>query len=121
MDDFFLGDSDNNSIPELNLLVWKAGSFGPHKPFWVTEEDYSVKNHLFIFKLVEGVIKPVWQSSNLDRPNYEAGLADLDGDGTNELVVVEGEYDDPGVREAGVWRWNGWGFSKISYGEPQDL
>jgi hypothetical protein len=63
----------------------------------------------------------VWQSSNLDRPNYEAGLADLDGDGTNELVVVEGEYDDPGVREAGVWRWNGWGFSKISYGEPQDL
>ncbi len=121
MDDFFLGDSDNNSIPELNLLVWKAGSFGPHKPFWVTEEDYSVKNHLFIFKLVEGVIKPVWQSSNLDRPNYKAGLADLDGDGTNELVVMEGEYDDPGVREAGVWRWNGWGFSKISYGEPQDL
>ena len=49
VDDFFLGDSDNNSIPELNLLVWKAGSFGPHKPFWVTEEDYSVKNHLFIF------------------------------------------------------------------------
>lgn len=121
VDDFFLGDSDNNSIPELNLLVWKAGSFGPHKPFWVTEEDHSVKNHLFIFKLVEGVIKPVWQSSNLDRPNYEAGLADLDGDGTNELVVMEGEYDDPGVREAGVWRWNGWGFSKISYGEPQDL
>lgn len=121
VDDFFLGDSDNNGISELNLLVWKAGSFGPHRPFWVTEEDLSVKNHLFIFKLVEGVIKPVWQSSNLDRPNYKAGLADLDGDGTNELVVVEGDYDDPGVREAGIWRWNGWGFSKISYGESRDL
>jgi len=121
VDDFFLGDSDNNGMPELNLLVWKAGCFGPHRPFWITEEDYSVKNHLFIFKLVEGVMKPVWQSSNLERPNYEAGLADLDGDGTNELVVVEGDYEDPGVREAGAWRWNGWGFTKISYEDPQDL
>ena len=41
-------------------------------------------------------MKPVWQSSNLDRPNYEAGLADLDGDGTNELVVVEGTMKIPG-------------------------
>lgn len=120
VDDFFLGDADNDGIPELNLLVWKSGSFGPHKPFWITGEDISVKNHLFVYKLVEGVIKPVWQSSNLDRPNYEARLEDLDGDGINELVVVEGDYNDPGVREDGIWRWNGWGFSKIFYGEPQD-
>ena len=121
VDDFFLGDSDNDDIPELNLLVWKSGSFGPHKPFWLDRDDLSIKNHLFIFKLVEGAIKPVWQSSNLDRPNYEAGLADLDGDGTNELVVTEGNYDDPKVRKAGIWKWNGWGFTRISYGEPLDL
>jgi len=36
-------------------------------------------------------------------------------------VVVEGDYEDPGVREAGAWRWNGWGFTKISYEDPQDL
>jgi len=121
VDDFFLGDSNNDSIPELNLLVWKSGSFGPHKPFWITREDKSIKNHLFIFKLVEGSFKPVWQSSNLDRPNYEAALEDLDGDGKNELVVTEGDYTDPEDREVGIWKWNGWGFSKISYGEPQDL
>ncbi len=118
VDDFFLGDSDNDGKPELNLLVWKSGSFGPHKPFWVTKEDFSVKNHLFIYKLVEGAFKPVWQSSNLDRPNYEVFLADLDGDGKNELLVVEGDYNNPGVRETGIWKWNGWGFSKILYGEP---
>lgn len=121
VDDFFLGDSNNDSVPELNLLVWKSGSFGPHKPFWLTREDMSIKNHLFIFKLVEGSFKPVWQSSNLDRPNYEAGLEDLDGDGKNELVVTEGNYDDPKVRKAGIWKWNGWGFTRISYGEPLDL
>ncbi len=119
--DFFLGDSNNDSILELNLLVWKSGSFGPHKPFWITREDMSIKNHLFIFKLAGDTFKPVWQSSNLDRPNYEASLADLDGDGKNELIVTEGDYTDPREREAGIWKWNGWGFSKILYGESQDL
>lgn len=114
VDDFFLGDSNNDSIPELNLLVWKSGSFGPHKPFWITREDMSIKNHLFIFRLVEGTLKPVWQSSNLDRPNYETALEDLDGDGANELIVTEGSYTDPKVREVSIWKWNGWGFSKIS-------
>lgn len=115
--DFFLGDSDNDNIPELNLLVWKSGSFGPHKPFWVTKDDLSVKNHLFIFKLADGVIKPVWQSSNLDRPNYDAILIDLNGNGKNELVVTEGDYADPRVRQTSIWQWNGWGFSKICSGE----
>ncbi len=119
--DFFLGDSNNDSILELNLLVWKSGSFGPHKPFWITREDMSIKNHLFIFKLAGDNFKPVWQSSNLDRPNYEASLEDLDGDGKNELIVTEGDYTDPGEREVSVWQWNSWGFSKILYGESQDL
>lgn len=120
VDNFFLGDSNNDGVSELNLLVWKSGSFGAHKPFWVTQDDQSVKNHLFIFKLAGSSFKPVWQSSNLDRPNYETVLEDLDGDGSNELVVTEGSYVNPKEREVNIWKWNGWGFSKISYGEPQD-
>ncbi|MDF9409630.1 CapA family protein [Pelotomaculum isophthalicicum JI] len=120
VDDFFLGDSNNDGISELNLLVWKSGSFGAHKPFWISQNDNSVKNHLFIFKLAGSSFKPVWQSSNLDRPNYETILEDLDGDGDNELIVTEGNYTNPGEREVSIWRWNGWGVSRISYGEPQD-
>ncbi|MHB1043104.1 MAG: CapA family protein [Eubacteriales bacterium] len=114
VDDFFLGDSTNGGNLELNLLVWKAGSFGPCRPFWVTREDMSVKNHLFIFKPAGGSFKPVWQSSNLDRPIFEPALSDLDGDGQNELVVAEGSYANTRVRRVGVWKWNGWGFSKMS-------
>ncbi len=113
VDNFFLGDSNNDNIKELNLLVWKSGSFGPHKPFWITSEDKSVKNHLFIFKLVNNYIKPVWQSSNLDQPNYETILEDPDGDGKNELVVTEGNYLNPDYRRVTVWKWNGWGFTRI--------
>lgn len=113
VDDFVLGDANNDGICDLNLSVWKAGSFGPCKPFWVEEEDQSVKNHLFIFKLVGNVVKPMWQSSNLDRPNYELWLSDVNGDGENELVTLEGDYADCQHRQIGVWKWNGWGFSRL--------
>lgn len=96
-----------------DIMLSRVGSFGPSKPFWITGEDKSIKNHLF-FKLVNGSFKPVWQSSNLDRPNYDAALEDLDGDGKNELVVTEGSYTDPWERQVSIWKWNGWGFSRIS-------
>ena len=113
VDYFFLGDANNDGILELNLLVWKEGSFGPYKPFWVEEEDLSVKNHLFIFKLEKDTFKPVWQSSNLAHPNYRAALIDIDGDGENELVAVEGSYTDPKQAEVTLWKWNGWGFTRV--------
>ncbi len=115
IEDFFIGDATNNGKPELNLSVWKEGSFGPYKPFWVKEEDTSVKNHLFIFQFEKNEFKPVWQSSNLDCPIRHAALIDLNGDGENELVVKEGSYTDPKKYEITLWKWNGWGFSKIEY------
>lgn len=114
VDDFFIGDANNDGITDLNLLVWKAGSFGPRRPFWIDGEDRSIKSHLFIFNLAGGSFKPVWQSSNLDKPNYGSVLEDINGDGKNELVVSEGDYGTPGERRVSVWRWNGWGFSMIA-------
>lgn len=113
IDFFFLGDANNDGALELNLIVWKEGSFGPNKPFWIEEEDTEVKNHLFIFKLEQGHIKPVWQSSNLDSPNYWGEIIDMDGDGENELLTIEGSYTDSRKSEVTMWKWNGWGFSRI--------
>lgn len=112
--DFVLGDSTNDGTLNLNISVWKEGSFGPSRPFWVTEEDKSFKNHLFIYKLTGETFKPVWQSSNLDRPNHAITLADLDGDGKYKLIATEGDYANPQFRQVTVWQWNGWGFSKIT-------
>lgn len=114
VDDFFIADTNNDGIFELNLLVWKEGSFGPQQPFWIKEDDAEVKNHFFIFKLKQGKMKPVWQSSNLDSPNYCADSFDYNGDGENELLVIEGSYTDPYKREIAIWKWNGWGFFRIT-------
>ncbi len=113
VDDFFLGDADNDGIDELGLVVWKTGSFGSKKPFWLEGEDTSFRNHLFLYKLINGEIKPVWQSSNLDQPNFRATLVDYNNDGRNELLVTEGSYKDFKLRKTTLWEWNGWGFTKL--------
>jgi poly-gamma-glutamate synthesis protein (capsule biosynthesis protein) len=115
IDDFVLADSTNDGIKDINLSVWKAGDYGPSKPFWVDENDPSVKNHFFIFDLINGEIKSVWQSSNLDAPNCKFDFSDLNHDGKNELIVIEGSYSVDNIEcngeYAAVWQWNGWGFT----------
>ena len=114
VDDFVLADSNNDGRIDLNLSVWKAGDFGPSHPFWIKENDQSVKNHFFIFDFRGGRLKPVWQSSNLEAPNCRFEIADADHDGKNELLALEGDYADwpacAGKYQA-LWRWNGWGFT----------
>ncbi len=114
VDNFFLADSNNDGILDINLSVWKAGDFGESKPFWVEENDMGVKNHFFVFDFVNGAVSPIWQSSNLEKPNCEFIFADIDGDEKNDLIAIEGDYSQKlncDGNYVAVWKWNGWGFS----------
>ena len=114
IDDFALADSNNDGVVDINLSLWKSGSFGTSKPFWVKENDMSVKNHFFVLDFSGGSIKQVWGSSNLAEPNCEFKIADIDNDGKNDLVVVEGNYSRKPKCDGNyvaVWKWNDWGFS----------
>lgn len=114
IDNFILADSNNDGITDINLSLWKSGNFGTSKPFWIKENDMSVKNHFFVLDFVGGAVKQVWGSSNLTEPNCEFKIVDVDNDGKNDLVVVEGNYSQK-PKCAGnyiaVWKWNDWGFS----------
>ena len=114
IDDFILADSNNDGVVDINLSLWKSGSFGSSKPFWVKENDMSVKNHFFVLDFSGDAIKQVWGSSNLAEPNCEFKIADVDNDGENDLVVIEGDYSQ-NLKCVGnyiaVWKWNDWGFS----------
>jgi len=114
IDDFILADSNNDRVVDINLSLWKSGSFGSSKPFWVKENDMSVKNHFFVLDFSGDAIKQVWGSSNLAEPNCEFKIADVDNDGKNDLVVIEGDYSQ-NLKCVGnyiaVWKWNDWGFS----------
>lgn len=114
VDDFALADVDQDQEIDLMFSVWKEGDFGSSKPFWVKENDMSVKNHFFVYEFKNNEWKPKWQSSNLEKPNCEFAVADIDADTKNDLVVIEGNYDDWPVCKGeyiAIWKWNGWGFS----------
>ncbi|HBB02441.1 MAG: SH3 type 3 domain-containing protein, poly-gamma-glutamate synthesis protein (capsule biosynthesis protein) [Candidatus Peregrinibacteria bacterium GW2011_GWF2_38_29] len=140
VDSEMIVDSNGDGKDELNMSVWRKGDFGSSKPFWVKENDQSIKNHFFVFGLDENFgpssvaplktsVRPLWQSSNLSRPNCEFTFADLDGDKKQELIVVEGEYGEETLVTAdvsssyaalvcigdhiAVWRWDEWGFKNL--------
>lgn len=113
VEDFVLADSTNDGIVDINLSLWKSGSFGRSKPFWIKQDDPSIKNHLFIFDWKDGKMQSVWQSSNLDAPNCQILVDDMNNDGQNELIVVEGDYADAPDCQGkymAVWKWGEWGF-----------
>jgi len=110
---YAVGDVTGSGVAQLTLSVWKSGNFGSSKPFWVAENDPAIKNHFFVFAFGEDTLKAVWQSSNLEKPNCDYVLADVDDDGQDELVVTEGEYAEGRQCDAAfvaVWKWNEWGF-----------
>lgn len=111
VDDFTLADSTGDGAPDISMSVWKSGSFGDSHPFW-EEGGAEVKNHFFVFDYADKKMTPVWQSSNLDAPNREFAINDIDEDGKPELVAIEGDYGGEN-RFIAVWRWNGWGFSNL--------
>ncbi len=114
IDNFDLADSTNDGIEDINLSVWKIGDFGQSKPFWVKDNDQSIKNHFFVFGFREGKVKPIWQSSNLSSPNCDFLFKDVDNDSKQDLVVIEGQYRENFICDGhylAVWKWNSWGFS----------
>ncbi|PKM79612.1 MAG: hypothetical protein CVU89_17350 [Firmicutes bacterium HGW-Firmicutes-14] len=122
IDNFALGDVDNDGTVNLVMTLWKTGSFGSVKPFWQTAEDTSYKNHLFVYRLKNKAMKQVWCSSDLDRPIVSFTIRDVDGDGQS-LVVEEGKYrkisgeryalDKKAPVRTTVWRWDEWGFRLV--------
>ena len=118
VEEVLIGDFNNDGNDDLGLYLWKTGSYGTSKPFWVKENDDSYKQHLFLYDWdkKQNKIAPLWHSSNLPYINAKTILEDIDGDNKNELVVLEKPYDNlPGqyAKNVAVWRWNEWGFENI--------
>lgn len=96
--DLALGDPNDDGRFELILALQKPASNGGYT------------SHPFILGFRGGSYKDVWGGSAVSDPIRELELGDLDGDGIQELVVLE-ERGDGSRQAVTIWRWNGWGFS----------
>ncbi len=117
--EMLLADLDNDGSREVAFVLWKP--FVPQPRFLYEDfhfqlpfEEGSLRNHLFLYGWREGAWRPLWCSSPLADPIRELAVGDVDADRAEELLVLEGSYDDP-LDEAAyhvtLWRWNGWGFT----------
>ena len=114
-----VADVNNDGEHEVALVLWKPFRREPdifYDTFRFPSpwEEGSLRNHLFVYRLKNDEWLPLWCSSPIPDPISEMAVGDVDADGANELVVLEGRYgdsvDEP-ARHVSVWRWNGWGFA----------
>lgn len=109
--DLALGDPDGDGRGDLVLAMEKLDKKGV------------IQSHPFVIGYRGGVYRTVWGGSPVRDPVKEVELADVNGDGQDELLVLEEDRGGKG-RAITVWRWHGWGFSldwRSGYGEYERM
>jgi hypothetical protein len=117
--DAVLADVTSDGIPEWVLLVWRPWRDWPIQqwspapsPIAGFHDASGDSCHLIL--LDPDGEREVWAGSALPMPLLALAVGDVDGDGRNEVVTLEGDYaagrDAPATR-VDVWRWNSFGFT----------
>ena len=117
-------DLDRDNMPDVALLVWR-----PFRP-WPVDRWLPYGGRIADFHDADGnschiiligwrghEYGELWAGSALAEPIKSFSAADLNGDGLQELVTLEGTYADSRsapARILKVWEWNGFGFNVVS-------
>jgi hypothetical protein len=119
-----VADLNHDGNPELALLVWRPfkpwpiDSYLPHGGRIAAHQDRrGLSCHLILIGWQMGGFGELWAGSALAEPLRAITAADLDGDGREELAVLETRYNTPSflpARALALWEWNGFGFSLLA-------
>ena len=117
-------DLNHDGDPEATLLVrrpfepWPVDRVLPHGGRIQSHQDTEgMSSHIIMIGWKKDHWGEVWAGSALARPIQQFEVADLNQDGKQELVVLEGDYQKGDSTLAGslaVWKWNGFGFDLLS-------
>ena len=118
-----VADLNHDGQPEAVLLVWR-----PFRP-WPVDAWLPSAGRINSFQDAEGLscqiiligwyqnaFRERWAGSALAEPVTQLAAADLNGDGRQQLITLESEYNAPAwepARRLKVWDWNGFGFSLV--------
>ena len=119
VDNYAIGDSNNDGVVELNMGFWRTGDYGKDFEYAKTRRDPLKSYHLYLYQLMPNgtALKLVWGSSTLNDPLFSFYVKAVT-DNTYMLSVETGSYADYDrygqIRplETSDWMWNGWWFSK---------
>jgi hypothetical protein len=109
--DAALGDPNDDGRYEIMLALWQKDGAG------------YLRSQPYIVGYRGGEYTLLWGGRPVVNPIQEVEVGDVDGDGMDELVVVEELATLEGVaagssRAVSVWRWTGWTFTLIWRSKP---
>lgn len=112
------GDLNRDGKNELVMVVWR-----PHKPWPIDSflpsggriadfhDRIGLSCHLILVGWDGEKYRELWAGSSLIDPVFTIRAVDLDNDGYQELVALEGKYDNKNVTgNLTIWDWSGFGF-----------
>ena len=103
--DVFVTDLDGNGDGELIALLWKRGRFGAHRPFWITSDEKSYSQHIFIYDINEnGSVTQKWCASDIGPVVLRMKVMEKN----SAFLLTEDVYDD-----AVLWSWQSFGLSSM--------
>lgn len=105
--DGFLTDVDRDGDTEMILLVWKRGRFGKHRPFWITSDEKSFSQHIFIYDVGDEVSQK-WFASDIGVDVKRMKLLN-EGSETSEAVLLTEDIDG----NCALWHWQSFGLKTM--------
>ncbi len=111
-------DLNRDGRNELVMVVWREHKTWPIDSFLPSGgriADFHDRNgkscHLILVGWDGKKYRELWAGSSLIDPVFNIRAADLDRDGNQELVTLEGKYDNRNITgNLTVWDWSGFGF-----------
>jgi hypothetical protein len=123
-------DLTRDGAPECTLLVWRPWQDWPimqwsdtPSPIAANRDAHGDSAHIILLEapnpqclIPNTPYREIWAGSALALPILQIAVGDVDGDGWQELVALEGDYATGRygpARYVAVWRWNGFGFTLV--------
>ena len=103
--DAFISDIDRDGKQDLILLLWKRGRFGNERPFWVTGDEISYSQHIFIYSISDDKeVTHKWFASDIGRLVTRMKFVDRE----NTIILTEDRKD-----QNTLWVWSSFGLKNI--------
>jgi hypothetical protein len=103
--DVALGDPNDDGRYEIMLALWQEDAAGHQR------------SQPYIVGYRGGIYDLLWGGRPLADPILELEVGDVDGDGSDELIVIE-DLAGSSAQALSVWRWAGWTFTHIWRSDP---
>ena len=121
VEEFLVADLNRDGTQEYALLVWRPFEPWPIDRFlpnggMIAEfhNTAGLSAHLILVGWDGDEYRELWAGSALANPISAIHAIDIDRDGYEELIALEGEYDS--AIENGnvtIWQWQGFGFTLL--------